>query len=70
LPAGFCVVAKSTGVVGRIDAAATPQAVTSAPLPRRMERSSEFADALMIVISVFGLPSTDESAGLRGSKPP
>jgi hypothetical protein len=32
----------------------TPQAVTPAPLPRRMERSSEFADGLMVVMSDFG----------------
>jgi hypothetical protein len=35
-----------------------------------MEGSNEFTDGLMVVISVFGSPSTDESAGMRGSKPP
>jgi hypothetical protein len=34
------------------------------------ERSSEFTDVLMVVVSVFGSPSADESAGLRESKPP
>jgi hypothetical protein len=32
----------------------TPQAVTPAPLPRRMEPSSEFADGLMVVMSDLG----------------
>jgi len=35
-----------------------------------MEGSSEFADGLMVVISVFGSSSTDESADPRESKPP
>ena len=60
------------GDIGVLDALGpvTPQAVTPAPLPRRMERSSEFADGLMVVMSDLGWPSTDESADLRGSKPP
>ena len=32
------------------DGRSTPQAVTPAPLPRRMERSSRFADGLMVVV--------------------
>jgi hypothetical protein len=32
-----------------------------------MERRGEFIDVLMVVICVFGSPSTDESADLRGS---
>jgi hypothetical protein len=35
-----------------------------------MERSSEVADGLMVVIFVFGSLSTAEWADLRGSKPP